>query len=251
MRFVSRAIGWLGSNGVLVERILRDAGINRAELDDPTSRVPTEAFAAVWRSVSHTLSDEFFGLDTRRLKPGSFALICRSIGSDTLFGTALRHAVEAFSLLLDDTYGSVKHDGRSASIQIVSTVRDPLQRMHAIELYVTMLHGVMCLTAGRRVPMIQLELDYLRPEQADEYRRMFTHCATFGACRTALHFDPSWMNASVAHLAERLNSFLDAMPKSVITKFEDQSRFALRIRRLLESCDPATVGWPVCSRAAR
>ena len=77
--FVSAAVARL--TAPVRERVLRVAGVPEEVLASPHARVTAEAFSALWLAVARELDDEFFGLDTRRMKVGSFALLCHAVVS--------------------------------------------------------------------------------------------------------------------------------------------------------------------------
>src|SRR5258705_12373280 len=88
MYFVAAAIARL--SGVARDRLLNAAGIPSELLAAAHARVTAESFAALWLAVARELDDEFFGLDARRMKVGSFALLCRAV----LNSRNLDHAVK-------------------------------------------------------------------------------------------------------------------------------------------------------------
>src|SRR5690349_1128657 len=98
--FVLAAVARL--NDAARARVLQAAGIPAELLRGPQSRVTADAFAALWLAVAAAMDDEFFGLDARRLKPGSFNLLCRSLLPASDLGQALRRVLRGFGCLLDD-----------------------------------------------------------------------------------------------------------------------------------------------------
>ena len=81
---------------------LAEAGIAADALLQPTARVPAAAFARLWLAVAELLDDEFFGLDARRMKVGSFAMLCHSLVAQATVSAALRQAIRGFGLFFDD-----------------------------------------------------------------------------------------------------------------------------------------------------
>ena len=75
--FVRSAVQWL--DGTQRQAVLRRAAISPELLAADAARVPATAFAALWLAVGEALDDEFFGLDSRRMKVGSFALLCHAL----------------------------------------------------------------------------------------------------------------------------------------------------------------------------
>ena len=77
------------------DEVLTEAGIDRAGLDQAKARVPAAAFARLWLAVARLLDDEFFGLDARRMKLGSFAMLCHALAGQATVGAAMRQALRA------------------------------------------------------------------------------------------------------------------------------------------------------------
>ena len=65
--------------------LLARAGISAELLAMPQARVSSSAYGLLWHGIAQAIDDEFFGLDSRRMKSGSFTLLCHAlIHSDTL-----------------------------------------------------------------------------------------------------------------------------------------------------------------------
>ncbi|HSB98927.1 MAG TPA: AraC family transcriptional regulator ligand-binding domain-containing protein, partial [Burkholderiaceae bacterium] len=83
-------------------RVLAGCGLSPQLLSQPGARVDADAFGRLWLAVARELDDEFFGLDSRRMRVGSFALLCRALLSHQTIGGALREVRRGFALFLDD-----------------------------------------------------------------------------------------------------------------------------------------------------
>src|SRR3974377_1242494 len=79
IHFVRSVADAVRARGMNEKELLREAGISPELLDVARSRVSARHYAALWRLVIQRLDDEFFGQDSRRMKAGSFALLCTSV----------------------------------------------------------------------------------------------------------------------------------------------------------------------------
>ena len=244
------------------ETALADAGINAALLALPAARVPAAAFARLWIVVARMLDDEFFGLDTRRMKVGTFAMLCHALASQTAVGPALRLALRGFGLCFDDISVSLRVGGGAAGLVIDNRIRgrrgratpadeaagadegdegdegDEAERADARrfadETLLVMLHGLLCWLAGRRIALTRLDWAHPRPAHADEYRRMFSPLQRFEAPATAVWFDARVLQAAVVVTPAGLKAFLRDAPQSVFLKqvvatgLSDQARRVCR-----------------------
>ena len=196
--FVRSAVQALDAAGRAT--VLADAGIPAAALAQDAARVPAQAFARLWMAVARALDDEFFGLDARRMKVGTFAMLCHALAGQPTVGAALRLALRGFGLCFDDISASLRVLGGGAGGQASLVIDNRIggghtgaaladARRFADETLLVMLHGLLCWLAGRRVPLAQVDWAHAQPPHADEYRRMFAPLQRFGAPATAVSFD--------------------------------------------------------------
>lgn len=226
--------------------VLQEAGIDAACLGQADARVPADAFARLWMGVGRLLDDEFFGLDRRRMKVGSFAMVCHAVASERQLGAALKAALRGFGLFLDDLDAQLKVGHGRASIVLYNrlpTERSaprppgcqpggPEARRFAEETLLVMLHGLLCFLAGRRVPLDELHWAHPRPPHAEEYRRIFSPVLHFDAAQTAAVFDARLLQAELAVDPAALRAFLREAPQSVFLKQVVGAALSDRVRRL-------------------
>lgn len=114
--FVHEALKCIRSRGLDQNALLLRAGISPELLVSPHARVSSRHYGALWHLIAQTLDDEFFGMDSHRVKAGSFTLLCHAvIHSDTL-EKALRRAMRFLRLVLDDMAGELCREGDTAHI---------------------------------------------------------------------------------------------------------------------------------------
>jgi len=216
------------------ERVLHEAG---ADGVDALARVPAPVFAALWMAVARELDDEFFGLDSRRMKVGSFALLARASAAERSVGQALKQVLRGFTLLLDDIAPRLELAGREARVvvanRIVRHADEADARRFADETLLVMIHGLLCWLAGRRLPLTRLDWAHERPAHAEEYRRMFSPELHFAMAMTSIAFDARVLAAPVAVTAASLRVFLREAPQSVFLKQVAFGRTGERVRRHL------------------
>jgi AraC-like DNA-binding protein len=244
--FVNAAVARLPPGALA--RVLDRAGIPPLLLAQPQARVPAPAFSALWLAVARELDDEFFGLDRRAMKVGSFALLCQAVlGCETL-ERALKRALRGFAVFLDDIHGELQRDGSQAVVRLVNRIEPLAARRFADETFLVLLHGLMCWLVGRRIPLAQVSLGWPRPPQAREYTRLYSEHLAFDAEQTAIHFDARMLGAPVVQTAVTLKQFLGTAPQSVFLKYKNEDSWTARLRRRLRGCLEAGGGgeaWPL------
>lgn len=224
------------------QAVLAEAQIDAQLLAQPAARVPAAAFARLWMAVARVLDDEFFGLDARRMKVGTFAMLCHALAGQATVGAALQQALRGFGLFFDDIAASLRVAAGTATLTIDNRIAAGLTgsldhdardaRRFADETLLVMLHGLLCWLAGRRVPLTRLDWGHPAPAHADEYRRMFSPLQRFDAPATTVQFDARVLAAAVTVNAASLKAFLRDAPQSVFLKQVMATGLSDRVRRL-------------------
>lgn len=233
--FVRSAVRGLAP--ALRSRVLAEAGVAPDAMSQPQARVPAPAFAALWMAIARELDDEFFGLDSRRMKVGSFALLCHAAAAQPTVERALQMSLRGFAACFDDIAAALDSSGREARITITNRIHTATDaadaRRFADETLLVMLHGLLCWLAGRRVPLLRLDWAHPQPAHADEYRRMFSPDVRFDQPATAIAFDARVLRAPVSVSEGSLKAFLRDAPQSVFLKQVASGGWAERARRHL------------------
>jgi AraC-like DNA-binding protein len=248
LNFVRAAVAGLSAEARA--RVLASAGIPADLLATPHARVPAESFSALWLAVNGELDDEFFGLDRRRMKCGSFALLCHAALHAKTLDRALRRILRGFRVFLDDVCAELRVDGRDAVIVVSNRIQAAPARRFADETFLIMVHGLMCWLAGRRIPLTLAEFAHPRPPYAQEYTVMYSQHLRFDAERTAIRFDAQLLALPVVQDEATLKKFLRTAPQSVFLKYKNEDSWTARLRRRLRG-SIGQAEWPTLEDVAR
>jgi AraC-like DNA-binding protein len=246
--FVRAAVTGLRGDAARLGRALSAAGIGEDLLDPPDARVPAERFAALWLAVAQELDDEFLGLDSRRMKRGSFALVCQSLIHAGNLERAIRQALRGFAVVFDDLRGELTVAGAEAGLRVTNRIADPASRMFADELFLVILRGLVCGLAGRRVPFTRASFAYPRPVHSVEYHAMFTSDLAFDAPETGVWFSARFLQCPVVQDEAGLKRFLRDAPQSVFMRYKNTDGWVARVRRRLRRLDGDQ--WPTLDAMA-
>lgn len=247
MYFVSAAVARLP--GEVRDRLLHGVGIPADLLAVPQARVPAAAFAALWLAIARELDDEFFGLDARRMKVGSFALLCHAVIMSGNLDRALKHVLRGYGAFLDDIDGELHLENQQAVISLNNRIKDVYSRRFADETLLVMVHGLMCWLTGQRIPLTQVRFAHPRPPYAAEYTVMYSEHLSYDAPRTSASFDARLLRAPVIQTPAKLKEFLRSAPQSVFLKYKNQDSWSARLRRRLR--DSIGKDWPLLEEVAR
>jgi AraC-like DNA-binding protein len=232
------------------QRTLAAAGIPAELLEVPDARVPAASFHALWLAVAEELDDEFFGLDRRRMKVGSFALLCQAaVGAGSL-ERALKRSLRAFSTFLDDIDGELRRDGDDAVVVLANRIVAPPARRFADETLLVLVHGLASWLIGQRIALLRADFAQDQPPHAAEYRVMYSQQLRFDAERTALRFDARLLDAPVVQGEAALKTFLRSAPQSVFLKYKNTDSWTARLRRKLRGHIGTPDDWPTLEQVA-
>lgn len=242
MYFVEAAVRHLSRAGR--ERVMAQAGIPAQLLEAEHARVPATAFSSLWLAVARELDDEFFGLDRRAMKVGSFALTAQAVVSCQNLERAIYRMLRAFRVFLDDIRGELDVQGTEAAVRITNRIAIEANRRFADETLLVLIHGLSCWLIGRRIPLTRARFTHEQPPVARDYALMFCDTLEFGAEQTSLHFDSALLQAPVIQNATTLRQFLLTAPQSVFLKYRNDSSWTAQIRGHLRASIGGPVGWP-------
>lgn len=240
--FVHSALEPIIDRGLDTDGLLRDAGISPALLQSSQGRVSAQSFGALWLGVARTLDDELFNQDSRRMKVGSFSMLCQMlIHCDTLNGALIR-MMRFFNLILDDFQCSIESDAHHAHLTIreASDVRAP--RVFGYETLLMMQHGIACWLIGRRIPIKSAIFCYPEPSRSAEYPLMYSDKLQFNGTVTALTFDRSYLDLPVVQNEKTVKEFVRLAPANIVLKYKNTTGLAAQIKRRLRAM--ARMEWP-------
>lgn len=248
IHFASAAVARL--TAAARRRVLTAAGIPPELLASTQARVPAQAYSALWLAVAREIDDEFFGLDGRRMKVGSFALLCRAVLSSGTLDRAIKQMLRGFAVFLGDIDAELALEDGQAVVTLTNRIADAAARRFADETFLVMVHGLMCWLAGRRIPLQAAEFAHPRPPYAPEYAVMYTQHLRFDAPATAIRIGGGLLAVPVAQDARSLETLLLTAPQSVLLKYKNEDSWTVRLRcRLRDSVGQD--GWPTLEDVAR
>ncbi|MDG5496255.1 AraC family transcriptional regulator [Niveispirillum sp. BGYR6] len=249
IHFVQGIADCAAAKGVALEPLLRKAGIDPALLADPAARVPVSAYGILLREVAQLLDDEFFGMDRRRMKLGSFSMLCLlAVGARNL-GRALQRLTHGYRALFDDVHVALCHGDGTAWLEVRPL--DPARPLpiFAYETLLVYIHGVACWLVRQRIPILAADFAYGEPPQVDEYFLLYSSTLRFNQPATRLRFDAKLLSLPVQQDERSARSFLNQAPDSFLVKYKNPDSYSQRVRSLLRQCPPTD--WPDFERVAQ
>ena len=239
--FVAAALQSVRDRGLNADEMLSNVGLASSLLQVPQARVSAKHYGALWRNIALALDDEFFGQDSRRMKSGSFAMLCHAAVACKTLGQALERSLRFYSLILDDISGTLVREASEARIVLHERVAGAGQRVFAHELLLLMLYGVSCWLVGRRIPILRAEYSFPEPAHSAEYRLMYCADLRFERPNTAIAFEAGHLDLPVLQNERSIKEFLRTAPESILLKYKNGSSLSARVRRRLRQFEPGEV----------
>lgn len=227
--------------GMATTEVLNKVGIDPDWLDLPDARVPATAYARLWRLLARRLDDEFFGMDPRKLKSGSLEFLCRAAMAQPTLAQGLEAGLGFLSLMLDHLPAQLVRQQSLAEIVLLEPEPQP-KRAFTYFAYWMIVHGVACWLAGRRIPILAIELRCAQPDFCDDYQVMFSDNLRFDRPRTRMIFSADCLDVPIKRTPEELKRFLAHAPANILVKYRDPDSLANRIKHDLRQMPPDT--WP-------
>jgi AraC-like DNA-binding protein len=227
--------------GVATDEVLKKVGIEPQLLDDVDARLPAAAYARLWRLLARRGDDEFFGMDPRKLKSGSFAFLCRHAMIQPNLAAGLNCVLGFLSLTLERMPALLVRQQSLAEIVLLEDDHEP-RRAFSYFTYWMIVHGVACWLAGRRIPILAIELRCPRPDFCDDYQVMFSENLRFDRPRTRMIFSADCLDLPIKRSPTELKRFLALAPANILVKYRDPDSLASRIKHDLRQL-PAE-RWP-------
>jgi AraC-like DNA-binding protein len=245
--FVREALFQARARDIDVDAILWSAGIPAALVELEQARVSPRSYGRMWHLLAKQMDDEFFGMDSHPVRYGSFALACHCAIDAVNLEQALRRIVRFYRGVMDDLWPSVERQSGRATVQLTER-REP-QRVFAHGTLLMILQGLACWLVGRRIPILQAAFAPDVPDHPDEYRSLFGNSLCFGADKTALAFDDTFLDLRIAQSPRTLGRFLQGAPANFIVKYRDHHSTSARVRRFLRESDVSE--WPDLAAMAK
>lgn len=227
--------------GSAMQEVLHKVGIAPALLEQADARVPATVYARLWRLLARRLDDEFFGMDPRKLRSGSLEFMCRAAMAQPTLALGLSVVLEFLSLMLERLPARLVRQQSLAEI-VLQEPDAQSSRAFTYFTYWMIVHGVACWLAGRRIPILAIELRCAAPDYCEDYTVMFSENLRFDRPRTRMIFAADGLDAPIKRSPQELQQFLAQAPANILVKYRDPQSLASQIKQDLRQLPAAQ--WP-------
>ncbi|MEP6867626.1 MAG: AraC family transcriptional regulator [Novosphingobium sp.] len=204
--------------GVDVDTLMRAAGVDPADLNDPAWRGDVDVMARLVRAIWSALGDEFMGYTRHPMPLGAFAFACEVARDSASVDAGLRRAIRFYNLATQDIATRVEtgEGGTVVSVSFADPRRDPTH--YFSEFWLIIWHRLACWLAGETVPMLEARFDYPRPgSYFEEFKYLFPCPHIFNAGGRSIMLDSRALAGPVQRTRNELGAMLAHAPLDMMT----------------------------------
>jgi AraC-like DNA-binding protein len=241
MAFVNGILSAARDHGVPIEALLHEMGIEATLLREPDARVSADQYIDLFRLVRDRLNDEGLGFFSRAMRPGSYAMVMRSLMSAPTLGRAMHRLAQGYGLLLDDARFDCVRDGELVALRMDLPPQPTAERDYVHEFMLRVfLHSLGWLDGGG-LRAARIDFACGRPSHVGEYSTVFPGEVRFGQDASALWFDAVRLARPVRRDANALRDYLAQAPGHVVLPRRTDRPLVSRVRDHLQRERP---NWP-------
>jgi AraC-like DNA-binding protein len=231
--YVGLVLSGVREAGFDIDRLLTRAGIAPDHFEKPGARLPQDKFARLIAVITRETRDELWLLCSRRIKPGTFRMMCRLLIRSANLREAIRIGCQFYHLVADDFVVRLAEGTDDASLYVADTITQPNRRRMVNGAILLFAYGLMCWLVGRRLPLITVH--YVFPEEpfSSELEPFYRVPMLFDQPRTEIRFDAELLDLPIMPDEGRLRRFLASMPSALLVRYRDDSSMAERVRGIL------------------
>lgn len=235
MAFVRTIVLGYERYGIDPATALAQAQITPQALQDPAGRVTAAQFEVLNAHAMQELDDEALGWFSRKLRWGTYGLLCRaSLGAPDL-GVAIKRWCRHHRLLTDDIALDLRVAGGVATVSIAEHRALGAFREFALVSGLRFLHGYASWAIDSRISLRHARFPFQPPPHRDAYPLMFDGTLEFGAAQASYSFDERYLALPLQRDERALRVMLRrALPLTVLQYRRDRL-LGQRVRELLRA----------------
>lgn len=248
VRFLRAATSTATLRGVDLQEWMDHLGIDPALLFDDRTRITLDQATTAVQELWKLTGDEMVGLGMQPAPRGTFRMICLAVISSPDLGTVVSRFQEFSRVLPSMPTFTVEQGPETTRLTYEDNPEyDPSHFITDIMMSIALrFFGWL---AGRRLPVVSVELPYALPEGAEDYDLVFGSLVTFDMPTAAIEFSNEMLTLPVVQDEDSLEEWLRNSPADLLMLKDYGTTTADQVRRILERGLRGT--WPTPDEAAR
>lgn len=209
------------------------AGVTPKIMTEDRARCDARAFSRLFSQAIRQLQDEAFGVLTRPLKPGTFALLTQWMANGINLEDALKRAEQLFAILdCGIDFEFVRDKSRATCRISMGNMDDPVG-LFVQETMMTTLHRLAGWLIGEHLPLSLVRLGREAPPHRDEYPRMFRAQIEFSSHETSLSFDAGFLDKLTSRRCHEVTKMVKTAPLGLLQHTPMDGSYYLRVKNIL------------------
>lgn len=226
---VHEALQSAKAQGLDTTLLLQRANIAVELLALPQARVAIANYAQLWIAIADAMNDEFFGLDRRALKRGSFQLLTKWLIHCKTIQHAIEETLQFFNVCFEDLYGELRLVQNSAQIVIVD--QHQRQSMFTYACYWMLIHSLLCWLSGQRIVLNWMSVQSSMPLAHADYQTRFCSDIRYESAENILSLSLDYLSLPIKQDAHSRDQFLQATPANLLVRFTNPAALSQQIRK--------------------
>ena len=215
--------------GLNLEPILQSARLNQPLLDNPQSRITSQQFSQLMRSVWEQSDDEFLGLTTQPSKYGVFRLFADGAIQEQNLHRVYKHLSCFYSLVNQSISLSLYISKGQVELRMRQVQPEIDRNLLFRDFFLLLWHRFPGWLIGKSIPLQQVKMRGAEPAHAAEYRFMFPCPITYGHDYDAFVFSEEELVNPVTQRAENLREHFKQAPLNWFTRQEFTPVYTRRV----------------------
>ena len=215
--------------GLNLEPILQSARLNQPLLDNPQSRITSQQFSQLMRSVWEQSDDEFLGLTTQPSKYGVFRLFADWAIQEQNLHRVYKHLCRFYSLVNQSISLSLYISKGQVELRMRQVQPEIDRNLLFRDFFLLLWHRFPGWLIGKSIPLQQVKMRGAEPAHAAEYRFMFPCPITYGHDYDAFVFSEEELVNPVTQRAENLREHFKQAPLNWFTRQEFTPVYTRRV----------------------
>ena len=215
--------------GLNLEPILQSARLNQPLLDNPQSRITSQQFSQLMRSVWEQSDDEFLGLTTQPSKYGVFRLFADGAIQEQNLHRVYKHLCRFYSLVNQSISLSLYISKGQVELRMRQVQPEIDRNLLFRDFFLLLWHRFPGWLIGKSIPLQQVKMRGAEPAHAAEYRFMFLCPITYGHDYDAFVFSEEELVNPVTQRAENLREHFKQAPLNWFTRQEFTPVYTRRV----------------------
>lgn len=225
----------LALDSEVIDKVIERANIAPELFHESGARISIEQFSRFYRQLAILLDDETPGFFSRPLRQGSLKFLCLGMFGSPNLDIALHRFRSFFRLVLDDMGFEVTRSGPLTRIALVEHVRPQGSRVLVHEIMLKLVHGVASWMIDRKIPLVQVDFAYQRPQRASEYVYLFPGPVHYDKAQTALYMESDYLLTPIRKNMVAFGTFLRNAPAAWLYVPASEKMQTHRVRDYLET----------------